>query len=134
MLAASLKPGMTTETAGCGRASARSGCAPARSSCMTPQDLLQRTGRVLHILARHAGKQREGQDALGGARRMRQGIGPQRELLAVEAVEMEGLEVQADPDVRGEEVVITWSRPTPRPSSWGRDTSRVQAWCGGWGT
>src|SRR2546429_3682000 len=90
MLADWLKTGMTTETAGCGRVSAGSDCAPARSSCMAPQDLFERAGHVLYIRARHAGKQREGQDALGGARRMRQGIGPQRELLAVEAGEGEG--------------------------------------------
>src|SRR5437016_4517880 len=113
MLADSLKTGMTTETAGCGRASARSGCAPVRSSCMTPQDVVERTGHVLHILARHAGKQREGEDALGGARRLRQGIGPEREPLAVQAVEVEGLEVQADPDVRGEEVVHHLVPPDP---------------------
>src|SRR2546422_4182137 len=105
MLADSLNTGMTIETAGCGRASARSGCAPTCSSCMAPQDLLERAGHVLDILVRHAGKQREGQDALGGARRIRQSIVPQRELLAVKAVEVEGLEVQADPDVRGEEAV-----------------------------
>src|SRR5947207_15390512 len=105
MLADSLNTGMTMETASCGRASARSGCAPARSGCMAPQDLLERAGHVLDVLACHAGEQREGQDALGGARRIRQGIGPERELLAVKAVEVEGLEVQADPDVRGEQAV-----------------------------
>src|SRR5438876_10943665 len=49
MLADSLNTGMTIETAGCGRASARSGCAPACSSCMAPQDLLERAGHVLDI-------------------------------------------------------------------------------------
>src|SRR3989442_1818167 len=113
MLADSLNTGMTIETAGCDRASARSGCAPACSSCMAPQDLLERAGHVLDILARHAGKQREGQDALGGARRMRQSIGPQRELLAVEAGEVQGLQVPADPEGRGEDGIHQRRPPQP---------------------
>src|SRR6266849_4693577 len=125
MLADSLKTGITTETAGSvPTASARGGCAPVGSGCMAEQNLLERTRHVPHIITRHGGEQREGKDALGGARRVRQGIGQQGEPLAVEAMEVEGLEVQSDPDVRGEESVH--HRVPPDPERFELETDHEQ--------
>src|SRR5262249_7671869 len=99
--AASLKTGITTETAGAPTADARGDV----SSGMAPDDIRERRGHVLDVVPCHGRKQREREDALRCARGVWQIGGRDPEPLAVERMEMQRLEMEADADVRLEQLL-----------------------------
>src|SRR5262245_56939848 len=112
--AASLKAGITTDTAGTGAPGLGSTpTTPRRSGSMAPHDLAERAGDVEHVGAGHGREERERHDALRRLGRVREIPGRDAEPLAVEPVQVERLEMESDADVRVEELLHDGVPPEP---------------------
>src|SRR5262249_35229824 len=111
---ASLKPGITIDTAGAVAPGSPSVLTtPRRSGSMAPHDLAERAGDVEDVGVGHGREERKRHDALRGLGRVRKGCGRDAEPLAVEPVMWVPLEVDPPADFRLEQPLHAGAPPAP---------------------